>query len=434
LILFAEHYSGLFSIPVMGGVPAPVTTLDRLAHETNHRWPQFLPDGQHFLYLVESANHEREGVYVGSLDSRTRTRVMPSSSPAVYASGYLLFARDQGLQAQPFDPDRLRLSGVPSPVASDLEAPHRMNGGLTFSAAGSGLLAYMNRVPQYLVWLNRQGEVQGQVDTPTALYNFALSKDEQLLAAQGLTPGPGGVWMLDLRRGGVSRVVTDGIMPLWSPDGGRIAFSSLRATGVLDLYHRPLKGDGRDELMLSEGVPIWAHDWSPDGRYIVYARESPVTRLDLWLLPLAGAEGPQPFLQTPFNEFQGKVSPNGHWIAYTSDESGAWEVYVQSFPVPGEQRMISTHGGAQPQWRRDGRELFYLAPDRKLMAVDVTPETLDVGIPRPLFQTRIRANIASGRNDYVVTADGQRFLVDRENEHAHHSTTVVLNWASALKK
>jgi Tol biopolymer transport system component len=430
--LFAEHHSGLFSIPAFGGAPTPVTTLDHFAQETNHRWPQFMPDGRHFLYLVGSANPEREGVYVGSLDSRTGTRVLASSSPAVYGAGHLLFARDQALFAQPFDPDTLRLSGVPSFVASGLVTPHRVNEGLTFSIARAGLLAYLNTIPESLTWLNRKGEIQQRVDVPTSLYNIALSRDEQLLAAQGLAPGPGGIWIMDLRRGGVSRVVTDGIMPLWSPDNGRLAYSSTRMTGVLDLYSRSVRGDGRDELMLSDGGPIWAHDWSPDGQYIVYTCESPVTRFDLWLLPLIGARKPIPFLKSPFNEFQGKVSPNGRWIAYTSDESGAWEVYIQSFPVPGGKRMISSHGGAQPQWRGDGRELFYVAPDRKLMAVDVRPDSLDLGRPSPLFQTRIRRDIALGRNNYVVTANGQRFLIAGEN--GDHSITAVLNWTASLKQ
>ena len=180
-----------------------------------------------------------------------------------------------------------------------------------------------------------------------------------------------------------------------------------------------------------------AQDWSLDGRFIVSVSESPTTKMDLWLLPLFSDRKPVPYLQTAFNEAQGQVSPDGRWMAYASDESGAWEVFGQSFPIPGSKQRISTHGGAHPKWRRDGRELFYLALDHTLMAFDVHPgRTLEIGSPKPLFRTHTRDEVVGETRDhYAVPADGQRFLVDTADEQGDRSgVTVLVNWLAALKK
>ena len=189
-------------------------------------------------------------------------------------------------------------------------------------------------------------------------------------------------------------------------------------------------------MLFDSAEGTFVNDWSPDGRFILYQRNSPQTSWDLWLLPLDGERTPTPLVQTSFAEIQGRISPDGKWIAYTSAESGQWQVYVQSFPEAGGKWMVSTEGGAQPRWRGDGRELFYLAPNRKLMAVDVKGDsaTFEAGVPRPLFEMRNVGGFPGG-GGYDVARDGKRFLVNMPaQEENPRPITVVLNWTAGLKR
>jgi len=244
---------------------------------------------------------------------------------------------------------------------------------------------------------------------------------------------------MDLARGVPSRFTFDPASddaPVWSPDGNQVMFSSEGAKGdiILNLYRKVSSGAGTAELLFKSDVTKEATDWSNDGRFIVFQAYYPKTESDLWVLPLLGDGKPYPFLQTEFIETQGFFSPDGHWLAYTSNESGRNEVYVQTFPQSGGKWLISSGGGAQPHWRGDGKELFYIAPDRTLMAVEVnTASTFETSAPKPLFSTQVSSYTAPNR--YVVSADGQRFLVNSPAGEVNQAPiTVVLNWTSTLKR
>jgi Tol biopolymer transport system component len=223
-------------------------------------------------------------------------------------------------------------------------------------------------------------------------------------------------------------------VPIWSADGRTVAFATLR-NGGLDIYQRLANSGASDEPLLRlNGQPIvFPSDWSADGRFLAYYRTDPKTQLDVWTLPLFGDRKPIPFLREEFNESQPQFSPNGKWIAYVSDESGVQQIYVQSYPTLTGKWQISTDGGTQPRWRRDGKELFYLGPDRKLMAVVVKSDgTLEFDAPKPVFQTTL--DVAALRQTYSVSADGRRFLLNAPVESASPSMRIVLNWPALLKK
>jgi Tol biopolymer transport system component len=298
------------------------------------------------------------------------------------------------------------------------------------SAAGE-ILTYGGRAPDtQLVWFSRSGERQQVIKAPPNLYNPSISQDLRYLLAGSGTD----VWLIDLERDAATRIGA-GNSPLISPDGTQIAFTSGRLEGVSDLYLASTVGRGEDRLFLRTGENKLVNDWSHDGRYLVFASTNPETRTDLWVAPTSGGGAPVALLTTSSNEFQAQISPDGRWIAYASDESGRWEVYVQSFPVLGAKRAISTGGGSEPQWRRDGRELFYVTADGTLMAVNVSSgQTLQATRPMPLFRTPIPTSgeMNSRRNHYVAAPDGQRFLVNAASE-AQESISVLVNWTSRLR-
>ncbi|HSS44757.1 MAG TPA: hypothetical protein VLO07_05380, partial [Thermoanaerobaculia bacterium] len=224
--------------------------------------------------------------------------------------------------------------------------------------------------------------------------------------------------------------------PIWSPDGGRIVFMSMRQDHP-DLYQKSSSGAGTEEAILESERTKYPTDWSPDGRFILYRALDPKTNLELWVVPVGGDRKPIPFIKTTFGVSHGQFSPDGRWVTYASNESGKWEIYVAPFPGPGGNWKVSSAGGSEPRWRRDGKELFYLAPDGKLMAVDVREgPTFEADVARPLFQTRLRQHISSADLfSYDVSADGQRFLVNTDvGEVTSPPLTVVLNWAEGLKR
>jgi DNA-binding winged helix-turn-helix (wHTH) protein/Tol biopolymer transport system component len=430
VVIYAEGRSGLKSVSSSGGTPTTVTTLDAAAQETEHLWPQFLPGGRRFLYGVRSANPDRNGIYVGSLDSAEKVRVLAATSRATYAAGYLVFAQDRALAARAFDPKSLKIGAVLQTIAGDIATAG-------FAPPNDGLLTYRHGGQGRAVWFDRSGARLGSLDTPSEVFAVALSPDERQLAASDAVSPTAGIWLFDLRRHARGRLTTIGSSPVWSRDGSHVVFSSSQENGVLELYQKASFGNEREELLLNTGYQTWPHDWSPDGRFIVYTSASPKSKMDIWLLSTADRK-PVPYLQTEFNELHGQVSPDGRWLAYTSDESGTWEVYVQTFPVAGHRRTISTDGGAQPRWRKDGKELFFLASDRRLMSVKIEQKLdaqggLEVSEPETLFQTRIRGSLVSSWLEYTVAANGQRFLIC-ETEPTDPSMTVLLNWTAALGK
>jgi eukaryotic-like serine/threonine-protein kinase len=429
LIVFAEWMTGLYAVPASGGPVSRLTRLDHTALDVAHAWPQFLPDGRRFLYQVISPDSTRAGVYVASVDTAGSTRLLDSASAATYAPpGLLVYLQHDMLMAEPFDVAQLRFGGRAVRLARGVTAPSLAEGhGLS---ASRDLLAFRaGATEQQLTWVDRSGRLQGALDVPTSMFNFRLSPDGRyVLAASSLTDSTG-VWLVDLAQQRSTQLASDGIAPVWSPDGSRVAFTSRAG---LDLHVRPSGGIGHAEPLVSDQSVKVLNDWSPRVQAIIYTQHDSATKLDLWHLPLSGG-ATRPLLNTPFNEAQARVAPDGRWIAYVSDSSGTQEVYVRRYPELDAPRRVSTDGGGQPQWRADQQELFYLAPDRSLMAVtviDAAPSSF--GAPRRLFQTSIADDPSGARDSYAAMPDGRSFLIDARRDDTAAPITVLLHWAAGL--
>ena len=396
-IVFASNQgtSGLLRVSAAGGTPVPVTTLDVAKKEESHRWPWFLPDGRHFLYVAGPPST----VYVGSLDAEEADPLLASESQAIYADRHLLFIRQGTLLAQSFDAARLRTIGESFPVADNITVAPSLAAG-AFSASPTGVLTYRRgggtfNIRTQLTWVDRAGKALGAIGQPGVYRNPELSPDGTRVAVDALDPQGRSldVWLMELARGVTSRFTFDqgnDIYPVWSPDGSRIVFGSDRDGGVLHLYQKRADGVGIEELVLKSSADMLPHSFSPDGRLLVY--RTPVNgRSQLGILRVVGERTPHLFEPSGFLQQFSQVSPDGRWLTYASTESGQYEVYVQSFPAPGGGKwQISKDGGLYPRWRPDGRELFYYALDGALMAVPLKNATqLDVGAAVPLFQARM---------------------------------------------
>ena len=437
LIVFAPWLSGLFAVSASGGATRPISTLAPEGQESSHRWPEFLPDGRHFLYVVTSANPSRAGTYVGSLDSHERVRLFDSSIVAVTFAPpkHLVYLNADVLMARPFDTSNLAFAGPPVRVAGDIVRPgFLVRPGIAASAAG--LLALSGGAnPETIAAFNRAGRRLGALDVPGPLFNPVLSPDGTQLVATGRGE-QAGLWLVDLLRGTSMRVVPDGLSAVWAPDGSQIAFGANRIGGISNLYRRSLTGAPVDEPLLTSRETKVLNDWSRDNRHVVYVSSTGQMTRDLWVLPLFGERKPFPYLRTGFNHIQAQISPDGHWLAYASDESGRWEVYTQSFPTPGRKRTISTAGGVEPKWRRDGKELFYLAADHTLMSVEVKggDPAAGVGLPRPLFRASMSGDLADYRHRYAVSDDGGRFFVHSVEDGRRAPISVVVNWPALIAR
>jgi Tol biopolymer transport system component/predicted Ser/Thr protein kinase len=445
VIVFAPNPTGpLVQVPASAGEAKPVTELDA-SQEFGHRWPQFLPDGRRFLYSIQSGRPDHRGTYAGSLDSRQKTRLLASAASAAYGMGHLLFVRERALLAQRFDANKLQLAGeaflVAEPVGVEA-AFYRTR----FSLSETGVLVYDagGGASRRLQWFDRGGKALETVGPPGEYLSVELSPDALRLAADRGDPETGNVdiWLFDLARGASSRFTFHPAIdsgPVWSPDGRRIAFRSNR-DGVFNLHQKDASGAAEEELLLKTLANKFPTGWSPGGRWLLYNEQDTKTRWDLWVLPQDGRQ-PQPWLRTEFDEVRGRFSPDGQWAAYTSNESGRYEIYVRPFAPGGAAGTgkwpVSTGGGEQPRWRGDGKELFYLGPDRRLMAVEVRTAggRFEVGPPRALFLMRAAVLPGAFHTVYAVTADGQRFLINTEGEEAaSQPATVVINWTAGLKR
>jgi serine/threonine protein kinase len=425
-------------VAAAGGAPVVAVKPDASRKETNVAWPDFLPDGHHYIYMASGQKPEDNMYRLGSLDSKESKPVAPAQTLITYAPpGYLLFVRDKTLVAQRFDLKSLKTMGEPAPVAEKIGTD--AVGLARFSVSRNGVLVYRtgdsgNR----LLWLDRSGKELETAGGTGDYGNPALSLKGDRLAfdATEARSGKSDIWVRDLARGVNSRFTFgagNNICPVWSPDGSRIVFASDRG-GSFSLLEKPASGQGDEKLLLkSDDGRIIASDWSRDGKYIAYSHRGK-EGWDIFVLPTSGDGKPMPVVHTPFTEIFPTFSPDGRFIAYQSNESGRAEIYVQTFPNPGGKWQVSTEGGVDTSWRADGKKLFYRAPDQKLMEVDVQATgAFQAGIPRPLFPARVPSGL--NRNRYTATADGQRYLfVAPLGRDAMTPTTVVLNWFAELGK
>jgi eukaryotic-like serine/threonine-protein kinase len=435
VILFAGDDNRLLRVSESGGTATPVTSLDSSRSEAYDQWPQFLPDGKHFLYFAESSKPENNAIFAASLDSKDRKLILKASSNAVYvSSGYLVFNRQGTLMAQPFDADRLELTGEAVPIAEGVG--FNPFGSLAlFSASNNGVLAYRQGggfVPLSIVWVSRNGVEQ---PLPAAPHNYTfprISPDGKRIAA-GIEEEDGQIWLYDIARDVLSRLTFEGpsnVDPVWTPDGKRITFKGKENR----LFWQLADGGGSAEEVTKEqlarnNIPS---SWSPDGQQLVFLEDG--GGRSVWILPLKDRT-PRVFMED-FAAYTSApcFSPDGRWIAYTSNESGRTEIYVRPYPGPGGKWQISTEGGTEPLWNPRGRELFY-RNGRKMMAVDYTAQpSFSAGKPRMLFQGPYTITPRSA-TDYDVSPDGQRFLMLKPAaEQAPGQINVVLNWPEELKQ
>ena len=428
-----------------GSTPTPVTTI-RAGSGDQHAFPSFLPDGRHFLFYVRSERAEDRGIYVGSLDSREVKRVTASDLRGQFAPpSHLLFVQDRTLLARPFDLTTLQVTGDPVSVAAPVAYVWQGNDA-AFSVSSTGVLTYESAdyPVTELVWFDRTGRRLGRVGEPGDYLNPWLSPDERLLVYERIDPNTGAhhIWKLELARSGNASRLTLSAMgrhiPILNADGSRMAYSS-RSSGHFDMFVKDPSQPEREQPLLVTPDDKYPADWSRDGRFIIYETLDARTKRDLWVLPLFGDRQPQPLLRSEFNEQQGQLSPDGRWLAYVSDESGRWEVYIRRFPELDGLRLISTAGGSQPHWRRDGREIFYLAADRSVTAVALEDgATLEPTMAQVLFRIRgLPSGVPTGISDrirFCVAQDGQRFLINSPIDGAGpQAITVATKWPALLR-
>lgn len=447
VILFSPTIAGpLWNVPASGGTPTAVTKLR--TDEASHRFPAFLPDGKHFTYVASREANQalHQVIRVSDLSFTDDKVVGESDSQGIYSKGFLLLVRHENLLAQAFDAQRRVTSGNSILVEPRITAHYGPTGGYaSFSVSASGLLAFRSisdSGSSQLTWVDRGGKPSGLLGKPTNIRDFKFSPDQKSLVA---TLGPSGtqnnsiLWILDVLRGGITRFTFDAAFdsdPVWSPDCRSIIFAS-RKEQYSDLYRKSANGAGKEELVYADSVEKTPTDWSPDGRFLLYRTKGTANGNDVWVLPLTperpGASlKPYPFAQTPYNEEDGQFSPDGKWIAYSSDESQRDEVYVAHFPDAGGKRQISVAGGSIPRWRKDGKEIYYVAPDGKVMsaAMVLKGDAIQVGDVRPLFTPPANLSIDS----FEVFGNGQRFLILPQQEVVDEGVTVVSNWPAGFKK
>ena len=429
-----------------GGQRTPISVRDESKQETSHQYPYFLPDGTRYVYLAWSPQQSNRGLYLGSLDSTKAVKLMDGQSKAVYRSAHLLFHRDGTLFAQPFDAGSGTPTGEAVRIAEEISYD-ALNGAAAFDVSSNGRLVYYAgggpAINRQFRWLDRAGRPLGGGGN-AGLYttNFDLSPDgTQIAVAQrNRETLQYDVWLLDWARSLPTRFTFDPALTpngnvVWSPDG-RIAFASERA-GNRDIFEKRANGVGAETPLLATSTDEWPEHWSADGRYLAYGRNTTQGTTGsgaLFALPLFGDRKSITVSDTPFNEDEPRFSNDGRWLAYNSNESGTHQVYVVSFPEIDQKRQISTDGGAQPHWRRDGKELYYLAMDGRVMTVDLRISArFESDVPRALFNTGLAVDPI--RDQFAVTADGQRFLVQLPVvEGAATPISVIVNWTRSLQR
>jgi Tol biopolymer transport system component len=448
IIVFSNGGYSIQRIPAAGGMPVDII-------KGEFRYPVFLPDGSHFLYATTPGASDKNGIHLGSLSGEDR-RILEDATGVAFAPGisgqlgHLFFVRDNTLMAQGFDPAKLETLGDAFPLAESVFS--FTPGGVSYipvAVSENGILIFGGSGPSQIVWFDRAGNtLPGSLSGSAAFWEPAISPNEKELAFRRQMGATTDIWLRDLNRGVDSRLTSNGatnLDPFWSPNGDRVLFNST-SSGIFDLYQRAVGGSGQDEMLVSNTNIKLPDQWTSDGRFVVYSELNPKTRWDLWVLPMkdnANQRHPFAFLHSEFNELYGQISPDGRWMAYTSDESARREVYVRRFPEGDGQVRISTGGGEQPRWRRDGKELFFVSAEGKLTSVSMKASPLasnaaklqiEPGIPMPLFETQIGEGSGHVAFQYDIARDGKRFVVATNSSTASTPLTVVINWQAQLKR
>jgi len=458
VILIGNQYGALSRVSATGGPRTAVTALDKARQETFHGRPVFLPDGKHFLYVRASIDLEAQGIYLGSLevkpDLQSRQRLLPGSLGVGYApgpdsvSGYVLFLQGDTLMARKFDNDRLQFTGEPAPVAEHVGS-NRLSTSY-FSVSKNGALIYrtVNQSRRQLRWFDRQGKALSTFGEPGVYRELALSPDgtRVALGRYDITGHDDDLWVLDSTRGTSTRLTFNPgqtVREAWSANGNEVFFSITRQGRNAELYRKSANGAGQEALVLQApvGTAIAPTDVSSDGKNLLYTESTPISS-DIFVLPLDGRGKPVPFVATRAYETNAKFSPDGRWVAYQSGESGRMEIYVRPFPPTAEDGgkwMLSNSGGLQPRWRRDGKEIFYLAPSGAWTAVEVsTGAAFKAGTPKVLF-ARSLGGLVLNTSSWLwdVSPDGFFFIdtAPTETGGADNSDIyVVLNWTGLLNR
>jgi Tol biopolymer transport system component len=445
-IVFSPTFqSGLQKVSAQGGTPTAATVIDKQKH-TTHRWPWFLPDGKHFLFLATSHNGgdtKTSGIYFGSVDSTESRLVVATDSAAQYGSGYLLYRANTALVAQPFDPESGKLSGSPVPVVNNI----RYDAGVwrsVFAVSQNGLIVYQASTAgtggTRLVWFDRSGKQLSAVSEPENMAtDVRLSPDGKRVAFIQLGAASG-VWTLDLERKIKTRITFDQQTvrnPSWSPDGKTLMFSADLANrgGTDEIRSKAADGSGTEKTLTAEQSNYHFPEWSRDGKYLTYLYGDGEKMVSLWAVPVAGDAKPFTVVQPPSpqsNIFMYRVSPDSHWVAYASDESGAYEVYITSFPDGKGKWRASNSGGSNPAWSGNMKELFFRDLTDQFFACALTfkGSEIETGTPQRLFH----ASVPGVGVPYDVSADGQRLLLDLAEEEESAPLFIVVNWPAELKK
>ena len=426
VIIFAPDYrTTLVQVSAQGGEPKPVTINDP---GTDHRFPYFLPDDRHFLF-----KRGPTGTWAGSLDSPETKQITADDSVAVYAPpGWLIFFRNDALVAQSFNAAKLAVENEPIPIITGEKNRPVIR---RFSVSENGVLVWQGEWQReyQVVWFDRDGKQTGVIEAPAKInvgQDLRLSPDGKRLVLKKES----NLWVIDLEKGTGLRITSiSSQAPVWSPDGNRIAYSGGGGMSV-----KAANGLGAEELLLAGAN--FPHEWSPDGRFIIYNRRGVKTRFDLWVFPITGNRKEYVLSESQFDEQSPKFSPEGRWLAYASDDTGSFEIYVQSFLADGklgsDKKRVSTNGGKYPIWRRDGNELFFIAPDGSVMTSSVRTggSEFEFTPPKPLFKARV-LSLVTNFHEFDVTPDGQRFLIGtRVGDTTAPPPTVILNWTALMKK